>query len=244
MSAAQARRRTANYSHYNDIVSSSAAVIGHDQLGPFSSQFRALVSTHEVDARDNTATRSGNVPIYWAGGDKVADNYGDFYNGSWDSRIPHDSAGEEINPNTMIVLTGSLANGRGQPRTRIGDSSQGFRVGQLSQGEGNEIDADVRTDNGAFRPLYGLSPVLNLLAAGAQPPTVRTPIPDQEATVRVFYEYTFPANTFEDLNANEELTYTVSGLPDSAWLDFNPATRTLSGTASSCRFCYADGSTP
>ena len=223
---------SADYGDYNDIVAAEA-VMGHSQLGSFSSQFRALVSTHEVDARDNTATRSGNVPIYWAGGDKVADNYADFYNGSWDSRIPRNSAGEEINANT-IVLTGSLANGIGQPRTRIGDSSQGFRVGQLSQGEGNEIDADVRTDNGAFRPLYGLSPVLNLLAAGARSPTVENPIPDQEATVRVFYEYTIPANTFEDLNANEELTYTVSGRP--AWLAFNPVTRTLSGTASSADF--------
>ena len=156
--------RRNNYGSYNSEVI-RVARSGHDDILPFSDQFRALVSTHEVDARDNTDTRSGgaDVPIYWVNGNKVADSYADFYDGSWDSRAPRNSAGNAISDGT-IVLTGSLQSGRGQPRTRIGDRSQGFRVGQLDQGEGNEIDADVRTDDRAFRPLYGLSPVLNIIA--------------------------------------------------------------------------------
>ena len=155
---------SADYRDYNDIVAAEA-VMGHADIRPFSSQFRALVSTAQVDARDNTDTRSSGigVPIYWVNGDKVADNYADFYDGSWISRALRNSAGNEIDTGT-IVLTGSLQSGRGQPRTRIGDRSQGFRVGQLSQGEGNEIDAGVLTDDSVFRPLYGLSPVLTLVA--------------------------------------------------------------------------------
>ena len=40
------------------------------------------------DARDNTATTftssDKGVPIYWLNGNKVADEYEDFYDGSWD----------------------------------------------------------------------------------------------------------------------------------------------------------------
>ena len=228
-----------DYSHYNDTVIGSAAA-GHPHLHPFSDQFRALISTHEVDARDNTATRPGgpDVPIYWVGGDKVADSYGDFYDGSWDSQVPRDRRGVPFD-STQEILTGSLASGVGLPLNRIGDDTNGVRFGLLSRGEGEEIDAGTgnATDS---RRLYALSPVLTLVAGGPQPPMVLTPIPDQDATVRAPFEYTIPANTFEDLN-NDELAYSVSG-PD--WLSFDAATRRVSGTPPSSAFDPADVPTP
>ena len=52
-------------------------------------------STADVDARDHTGTTGTGVPIYWlypsrdaddlAGNGKVADDYADFYDGSWDN---------------------------------------------------------------------------------------------------------------------------------------------------------------
>ena len=66
----------------------SGAGGGHASIRGFASQFRALISTAAVDARDNTATTGDGVPIYWLNGDKVADNYADFYDGSWDSHSP------------------------------------------------------------------------------------------------------------------------------------------------------------
>ena len=66
---------------YNSFVQTRAATNTH--LAGFSSEFRALVSTEAVDARDNTATTGTGVPIYWVSGDKVADNYADLYDGSW-----------------------------------------------------------------------------------------------------------------------------------------------------------------
>ncbi len=64
------------------------------------------------------------------------------------------------------------------------------------------------------------------------PPTVANAIPDKNATVGVLFNFTFAANTFTDLSG-EVLTYTATlagggALP--AWLTFNPATRTFSGT--------------
>ena len=52
--------------------------------------WRAVASTPSVDARDNTSTTytSSNkgLEIHWLRGNRVANNYEDFYDGSWDSR--------------------------------------------------------------------------------------------------------------------------------------------------------------
>ena len=51
-------------------------------------------STAAVDARDNTKTTGTGVPIYWLNGAKVADNYADFYDGSWSNEAnPKDESG-------------------------------------------------------------------------------------------------------------------------------------------------------
>ena len=218
-------------SHYNSRVISEVGNNGHATIRTFSDQFRALVSTREMDARDNTATRdtSTSVPIYWVNGNKVADSYADFYDGNWDSHSPTNSAGDGVSTDGQI-LTGSLQSGRGQPRSRIGDSDRGIRVGQLNRGEGNEIGS-AGDSNQVFR-LYGLSPIITLLAAGPQPPLVWYPIPDRTEPALIPFSYTFPANTFHDLNM-DTLTYSVTG-PD--WLSINSDTRTLSGTPPSAAF--------
>ena len=64
----------------------NAAAAGHSAIRPYSAQFRVLGSTSAVDARDNTGTTGTGVPIYWLNGEKVADDYPDFYDGSWDSQ--------------------------------------------------------------------------------------------------------------------------------------------------------------
>ena len=49
--------------------------------------FKVLGSTASANARDHTGTTgSGGVPIYWLNGTKVADDYGDFYDGTWDDK--------------------------------------------------------------------------------------------------------------------------------------------------------------
>ena len=65
----------------------TAAASGHTDVQSNSTHFKALGSTATVDARDNTSTTiTGTytgVPIYWLDGDKVADDYSDFYDGDW-----------------------------------------------------------------------------------------------------------------------------------------------------------------
>ncbi len=58
-------------------------------------------------------------------------------------------------------------------------------------------------------------------------PTVANPIPDQVATEDVPFSFTFAANTFNDVDTSDTLTYTSDA---SGWLSFNAGTRTFSGT--------------
>ena len=72
---------------YNTFVQGLAAS-GHADIQSHSSTFRVVGSTADVDARDNTATTytadDKGVAIYWLGGNKVAGEYEDFYDGDWD----------------------------------------------------------------------------------------------------------------------------------------------------------------
>ena len=64
------------------------AAAGHTDIRAYSAGFRAVGCTTDTDARDNTSTTytatAKGVPIYWLNGAKAADDYEDFYDGSWD----------------------------------------------------------------------------------------------------------------------------------------------------------------
>jgi hypothetical protein len=75
--------------------------------------------------------------------------------------------------------------------------------------------------------------IIHVTAAGGggnQAPVVATPVPDQNAVRQQAFTYTFPANTFSDPNG-DTLTYSYTKVVGTAaWLSFNAATRTFSGT--------------
>ena len=63
---------------------------GIPRSGAFPRSSGFVGSTPTVHARNNTSTTyttsDKGVPIYWLSGDKVADEYEDFYDGSWDNK--------------------------------------------------------------------------------------------------------------------------------------------------------------
>jgi len=64
-------------------------------------------------------------------------------------------------------------------------------------------------------------------------PTVANPIPNQSATEDTAFNFQFAANTFDDVDAGNTLTYSAQlagGGAIPAWLSFDPVTRTFSGT--------------
>ena len=149
----------------------------------FSGEFRALVSTRYVDARDNTASTGRGVPIFYLGGPKVADDYADFYDGDWDyPACAHDETGEWLC--WGLAWTGSQADGTKDPISHVGrPASNVVRYASVPQYDtlsGATMDAKrcevysyserrvVPCSNGAskrFLHLYALSPVLTVAPA-------------------------------------------------------------------------------
>ena len=133
---------------------------------------RALASgTSATDARDNTATTgTGGVPIYWLGGDKVADDYADFYDNTWDSRVGRTEAGSTSIPQTTLgiqgtrgwVWTGSESNGTKQRNRYAGAGFVGLGV-LSSGGRSHMLDSDFIQSPSHQFPLYALSPVLTVV---------------------------------------------------------------------------------
>ena len=163
--------------NYNAYVQSQAnADNAHTDIKAYSYWFRVLGSTEDVSARDNTMTTGAGVPIYWMGGDKVADNYGDFYDGSWDSEMSSGRAG--IPSSSAYALwtgtenNGTRASANGVYQT-LGTAS--VRIGSLN-GSGDPLSS-LNTTPGTNYHYYALSRVFiapNNAATG-QPAITGTP---------------------------------------------------------------------
>ena len=213
-----------NPADYNRFAQGEAG--GHESLREFADQFRALISTDFVDARDNTATTytasDTGVPIYWQRGAKVANNYVDFYNGDWDSPAGKNQHGNNFRP--PRIWTGSLSNGTRDRGHSASDYNERVRTGELAAGRElyNPDGLIASTDS---LPLYVLSPVITLNAR----PVLNRAIPRHEVVTGSPFTYTFSENTFTDPDG-DRLTYSYESEPKWDWLQFDPDTRTFSGT--------------
>ena len=158
---------SSNIDEYNVFVQWHAAKIA--ALAGLSSQFRALGSTATVDARDNTGTAPAGssyttgegVPIYWLGGAKVADDYADFYDGSWDSGAAKTGLGKDY---TGRVWTGTKSDGTKPPNSYLGDGSNTVYGSPSTTGKEITDGSESELFDGgwsAYR-LYALSPVITV----------------------------------------------------------------------------------
>ena len=159
---------------YNSFIQGRAAA-GHTDIQTYSPGFRAVGCTADSDARDNTATTGAGVVIYWLNGAKAADNYGDFYDGSWgDEANDKDESGGN-GPNTDEVvnypLTGCKHNGTedfsGTTSQALGESTVGVGRPSSSASGTGPIGSNNSTAITSDRPMYGLSQVFEVAAADA-----------------------------------------------------------------------------
>ena len=167
---------------YNSFVQGSAAA-GYSSIRPFASQFRVVGSTNSVDARDNTSTTytSSNkgVPIYWLRGNRVADEYEDFYDGTWDSRSGKNQSGGGFSASSKI-WTGSLDNGRAANQSLgTGSSVKVARLNTASMARWIQAQAKVQQSSIPFSPSLrssGWSTASRLPASPCSPrPQAATP---------------------------------------------------------------------
>ena len=184
--------------NYNAYVQSQAnAGNAHADIKAYSSWFRVLGSTESIDARDNTMTTGTGVPIYWMNGDKVADNYADFYDGSWDSETAADRTGTTSSASVRI-WTGSDSNGveaiPGAASRALGTNS--VRLGRLN-GAGDPISTGGTANAGTNYRYYALSGIF-LVGEPTSTNNVATGLPTITGTARV----------------NEVLTADTSGIND------------------------------
>ena len=142
---------------YNGFVQALASA--NASLASFSGQFTALISTATVDARENTGTTGRGVPIYWLGGEKVADGYADLYDGDWDSVSGMTEGGGSY---TGLVWTGGNKTGEKSEQKYAGATE--VRMGDLGDATMPLSSPTGKAATESY-PLYALSPVI----AVAQP---------------------------------------------------------------------------
>ena len=131
LSSTKSNALSTDIGDYNTFVQDRAAA-GHADIRAYSGGFGVIGCTAAVDARDNTATTGTGVPIYWLDGAKVADDYGDFYDGSWDDEVndknesgtdAHDTSLEDNYPFTGCRRRHRVVRGRHKaalPRRGLG----------------------------------------------------------------------------------------------------------------------------
>ena len=222
---------------YNTYVQGQAAA-GHADIQDYSSWFRVLGSTATTAARDNTGTTSSdtNASIFWLNGAKVADNYGDFYDGGWDDETnPRGANGAAFtftDPSYNYVWTGSHHDGRRSnsgPNVSVGLGTIFVRLGVLNHGSSSPLSSTFGVDpNVGDHPYYALSGLFVVSDANA------TPVFSAETADR-----TLPENsgagvnvaggviTATDRNSGDTLTYSLASSGDHGSFEIDSSTGQL-----------------
>ena len=235
--------QSTNIADYNTFVQTAAAS-GHADIQQYRSTFRVVGSTADTDARDNTNTRyTGDgtaatdddsdlgVPIYWLGGNKVADDYRDFYDETWDdeANAKDESGGNRITSGGHRPFTGSDHDG--SEAFDLSNASRALGADFVQLGLPNDASggplsfggADSKTDS---HPFYGLSPVFRV--EGQTTTTNAAPEFSADTDLRTVPENSPTGTSVGDpVTATDDdgdtLTYTLEGT-DAASFDIDSST--------------------
>lgn len=107
------------------------------------------------------------------------------------------------------------------------------RTSGIASSNGVRATADATTNGASTAFSTGAATATISVASLNDAPTVANPIAAQTAAEGQAFNFTFPANTFSDVDIGDSLSYSAQlagggALP--AWLTFDSATRTFSGT--------------
>ena len=149
-------------------------------LKPHKTRFNALMSTrvtHAITHVQMTGPGTG-ISIWWVGGDKVADNYTDFWDGSWDNEALSDLRDERgrsvrlgagTENTSQRPWTGTSRGGQRAVEHHAGSTVSNYVVYGDPGGSAGPIDGGQVGLNTDLRKLYGVSPVFQV---GAEVPSV------------------------------------------------------------------------
>ena len=152
------------------------------------------------------------VPIYWLNGNKVADNYADFYDGTWDDEAnPKQRNGNSVS--ASLFWTGSSSHGTGSTTGQANDSvalgDSQVTIGRLNGAEG-PLDARFSAAPTNTLRYYALSQVFTV---GDSEPVFT----ESEPTSRVIAENITTVTNVgtpvaaTDADTSDTLVYSLSG---------------------------------
>ena len=215
---------------YNTFVQGLAAA-GHTDIQDYSAGFRAVGCTADTDARDNTSTTytstDKGVPIYWLNGAKAADEYEDFYDGSWDDEANDKNESGTDGPDTFFAtnwpFTGCDHDGTEAFTSSNTSHALGallVRLGQPNRsvsGDGPLSTTDFGTDlNSELRLMYGLSAVFQVATATSVPGAPTGLTATASGTTAINLSWTAPAST----GGSAITGYKIEVAPDgTSWTD-------------------------
>ena len=154
---------------YNNFIKARANA-GHTDIQTYKDDFKVVGCTEDVDARDNTrtiyTTSDKGVPIYWLGGAKAADDYEDFYDGSWDEEANDKDESGNNGPDTSQSAnrpwTGCDHDGTSEG-DYLGDSATTVGRPNDSGSANGPLSSANRFIGFETRPLYGLSELFQVV---------------------------------------------------------------------------------
>ncbi len=149
---------------------STSGISNYNAIQGYSAGFRVVGCTSSTDANVNTrtlyTTSDQGVPIYWLNGAKAADDYADFYDGSWDEEAADKNESGTDGPDTSQAANYPFTgcDHDGTERSVLGDNST--RVGRPdSSGTGHgPLSSDLSAASFETRPFYGLSELFAVAA--------------------------------------------------------------------------------
>ena len=176
---------------------------GHSNIQRHASSFTPIACSYNSNAIVNTGTPTSDssVSVYWLGGEKVADDYADLYDGSWDSNEPRfpDGTTAPTSGSGGRVANGCQMSGRSHNEHYVGANR--VMAGQPGS-SGSEIeDQHFGLVNPTFR-MYGLSGIFTV--GSNTPPTAS----NASVTTDEDTPYTFAAADFNfaDTDTGDELS--------------------------------------
>ncbi|WP_372741789.1 putative Ig domain-containing protein, partial [Neptunomonas sp.] len=162
-----------------------------------------------------------------------------------DIELTHGESDDTDNFNYTVSVTGNTAtlsfSGGSVTATQLESLINGMRYENDSESPstGNRVITITELqDNGGIANSGDDTATLSIastvsVGTSNDDPTLNNAISDQNATEDSFFSFTFAAGTFGDVDAGDTLSYSAAlpgGVALPAWLTFDDATRTFSGT--------------
>ena len=227
---------------YNTFIQDLANA-GHTDIQQYGDEFKVVGCTRSSEAPANTrtlyTTSDKGVPIYWLNGAKAADDYEDFYDGSWDEEANDKNESGTDGPDTSQTAnrpwTGCDHDGTRIRSGLLDDDYLGDSISTVvgrpnASGSGNgPLSGDTSYPTANTRPMYGLSEIFQV--ADASSDATLSTLTVNDGTNDLTLDPTFVSATYvyETDVANSITTATLTATPNHSEAEVTGVT--LAGTA-------------